>query len=104
MIIYSVTVTVSNTIHEEWLNWMKTKHIQDVVDTGCFVECRMCKILEENKEHRYQIQYLCQNESQMKIYQEQYATALQKEHTEKYKGEFSAFRTMLQLEQTFTPQ
>ena len=38
MIIYNVTVSlVDQTIHEEWLNWMKTKHIPDVMNTGCFL-------------------------------------------------------------------
>jgi hypothetical protein len=34
MILYNVTVSVDPEIHDEWLAWMKSKHIPDVLATG----------------------------------------------------------------------
>ena len=31
MIIYNVTVSLSPEIEKDWLNWMKSKHIADVM-------------------------------------------------------------------------
>lgn len=33
MIVYSVTVNIDSSIHEDWLAWMKSKHIPDVMAT-----------------------------------------------------------------------
>jgi hypothetical protein len=45
MIIYNVTVNVDNSVHDEWLDWMKSKHIPDVVATGCFTDGKIFRIL-----------------------------------------------------------
>ena len=45
MIIYSVTVSVDEDVHEEWVSWMKQTHIPDVMATGFFVENRFAKVL-----------------------------------------------------------
>ena len=31
MIVYSVTVNIENEVHDDWLSWMKNKHIPDVM-------------------------------------------------------------------------
>ncbi len=38
MIIYNVTVKIDNDVVAEWLNWMQTVHIPDVMQTGYFTE------------------------------------------------------------------
>ena len=45
MIIYNVTVKIDHSVHQEWLDWMKNNHIQDVIKTGHFVDYKICKIL-----------------------------------------------------------
>lgn len=103
MILYNVTVKVEVSAHEEWLTWMKDKHIQDVVNTGCFTSCRLSRMLAQNEEDgiTYSIQYLSPSMKDFHRYQVQHAPALQKEHTEKFTGKFVAFRTMMELEQEF---
>ena len=49
MIIYNVTVNIDESIHEEWLLWMKNVHIPDVMETGHFLENKICKILAESE-------------------------------------------------------
>jgi hypothetical protein len=49
MILYNVTVSIDPAIHEEWLEWMKVKHIPDVMNTGCFIEARISRVHGEEE-------------------------------------------------------
>lgn len=96
MYIYSVTVNVNNLVHEEWLSWMKEKHIADVMKTGCFVDSKFLKLLYvEDEGHTYSIQYRFLELADMERYRKEFAPALQAEHQEKFKDQFAAFRTIL---------
>lgn len=100
MIIYNVTVKVENEIRDEWVKWMKNKHIPDVMATGCFKEYRFSKILVDDEDGvNYSIQYLCDSMEMLESYQENHASDLQKEHTLRYTNKFVAFRTLLELEE-----
>ena len=97
-IIYNVTVNIDHSVHDEWLEWMKTKHIPDVMSTGFFLENKICKILvDEESGVSYSIQYTCADMSDLQEYQKQHAPRLQKEHSKKYKDKFVAFRTLLEV-------
>lgn len=98
MIIYNVTVNIDNDVREEWLQWMKEKHIPDVLATGLFTENRIFRVLvEEENGTTYSIQYSCHTMQDYETYRDQHAPRLQKEHTEKYSGKFAAFRTLLEM-------
>src|SRR4051812_17233212 len=43
MIIYSVTITLQASIESDWVEWMKSVHIPEVLRTGCFSDCRIYK-------------------------------------------------------------
>ncbi len=102
-IIYNVTVNIDHEVHDDWLNWMKINHIPAVLETGCFIEAKLSKILaEESGGLSYSIQYLCQNSAILDEYQEKHAPRLQAEHNAKYQGKFAAFRTLLRIEEDFT--
>lgn len=58
MIIYNVTVSVDADIADEWLDWMRTTHIPDVMATGLFLDHRLCRVLNVEDEGRtFAIQY-----------------------------------------------
>ncbi len=97
MIIYNVTVNIEDSVHEEWLKWMKEKHIPDVMKTGHFLENRFCRILvQEETGTSYSIQYVCKNMAELDAYRRDHAPRLQKEHLDKFEGKFVAFRTLLE--------
>lgn len=99
MIVYSVTVNVEDSIHHDWLSWMKNKHIPDVMATGFFTSYRFLKVINRDKEEEgstYNIQYSCASMADLHHYQIKHAPALQKEHTERYEDKFVAFRTLLE--------
>ena len=96
MLIYNVTVNIDDEVHEEWLQWMKSDHIPEVMKCGLFKSNMMLKVLADDEGHTYSIQYRCESEYKLKDYFENHAPRLQHEHTEKYKDKFVAYRTILE--------
>ncbi len=45
MYIYNITINIEESVHEEWLVWMKEIHIPDILATGKFSNARMLKVL-----------------------------------------------------------
>ena len=43
MVLYNVTINIDYAVHDEWLDWMKNVHIPDVMNTGLFIDCKLCK-------------------------------------------------------------
>lgn len=98
MIIYNVTVNIDTAVAEEWKQWMNEKHIPDVLDTGCFIEARMTRVMgEEEGGVTFSIQYTCPSKEVLEQYQTEFAPKLQQEHTDRYSGKFGAFRTLLEV-------
>lgn len=102
MILYNVTVSIDPEISEEWLQWMRSKHIPDVMATNCFKESRISRIQgEEEGGITYSVMYLCPSEELMNEYQNTHASALQKDHSDRYSGRFASFRTFLTVIEEF---
>lgn len=98
MILYNVTVSIDPEIENEWIEWMRSTHIPDVMATGCFIESRISRVhAEEEGGKTYAISYVAPNQETYDAYQANHAPRLQQEHTEKYAGRFAAFRTMLTI-------
>lgn len=99
MIIYSVTISLDVNVHEDWLQWMKNVHIPDVMKTGYFTENLITRVLttaEGENGITYNIQYHCPSMIDLEEYQKNHAPSLQKDHTERYKDKFVAFRSILE--------
>lgn len=102
MILYNVTVSIDPAIELDWLNWMRSTHIPDVMNTGCFLESRISRVHgEEQGGLTYAISYVCESQETYDHYQKTYAPALQKDHSDRYAGQFAAFRTMLTILEEF---
>lgn len=97
MIVYSVTVAIDPIIEKDWVNWMKTIHIPDVMNTNYFIDYRFCKVqpIEGIEQISYNISYRCESNAKLQEYQAKHAPQLQKEHADRYDGKFAAFRTLL---------
>ena len=97
MIIYSVTITIQASIECEWLDWMNKVHVPDVLRTGCFLECGIYKVLNsEGEEPAYVMQYHCGSVEEYHRYRDNFAPALQKEHTDRFAGKFRGTRQLLE--------
>jgi hypothetical protein len=104
MILYNVTVSIDERVHEEWLDWMRNTHIPEVLETGCFIESRISRVHgEEDGGVTFAISYVAPSQEKYDEYVEKYAPALQKEHSMRYEGRFAAFRTLLTILEEFRP-
>lgn len=104
MIIYNVTVNVDDSIHDDWLDWMKTEHIPQVLATGKFKEARFTKVLveEELGGNTYSTQFMAFSRESLDDYYKNHADTLRNESLKKFADKMLAFRTELEIIDEFT--
>ena len=98
MIIYSVTVSVEDAVHDDWFDWMRNIHIPDVIKTGYFSGWQMRELIDPAPQDRtktYNIQYEMADMDAYLTYQRHHAKALQADHQNRYGERVVAFRTLL---------
>lgn len=98
MLLYNVTVGIDKDVEQEWIAWMKQKHIPDVLGTGMFSSYKMYKVLHDNDDGSvsYSIQYFAPTIEHVLQYLEVFAPALVEEHRQQFKDKHVAFRTLLE--------
>ena len=98
MIIYSVSVTIDAAVESQWVDWMRRIHVPEVLQTGCFSEGGIYKLLDTSGEEppTYVMQYHCPSIAEYHRYREAFAPALQKEHADRFSGRFRASRQLLE--------
>lgn len=98
-IAYNVTIKIEEDVHEDWIEWMQSSHIRDVMNTGKFESYRLMRLLGHDDQAgiTYSIQYVCSDKKELAVYQENHAPQLQKEHAERYKDKFVGFRTIMEI-------
>lgn len=97
MIIYNVTLNVDLEVHEEWVEWMRTVHIPEVMATGLFLDHRFCRVLaDDDGGVTYAVQYTCADMATYERYRDEHAPRLQAGTQKQYGGRFVAFRTLLE--------
>jgi len=103
MIIYNVTLNIEESIHEEWLNWIKN-HIPEVLSTGHFTEAKLTRVLveEDLNEVTYSVQYRAKSREDLNNYYQFDADKLKQEGLLKFGDKMLAFRTELEIIDEFT--
>ena len=83
---------------ENWLEWIRNQHIPDVLATNLFTSAKLCRILSLDTSDgvTYSIQYACTSMQDVHLYQSHFAQKLQKEHSDKFKDQFVAFRSVME--------
>lgn len=98
MFVYNVTCNVADEIVEDWLQWMQSIHIPEVLATGRFRNCRLTRVLvQEQDGQTFSVQYDFQTEEDFRIYEEMYADNLREETQKRFGDKVLAFRTLLQI-------
>jgi len=97
MILYNVTLILDANIEADWLDWMHTEHIAEVMATGCFSAKRMLKVLDSpNEGVTYCMQYIADNMEQYNRYQTEFAPTLQAKGLAQFENKFVAYRTLME--------
>jgi len=104
MIIYNVTVNIDDSVHDEWLEWMKTEHIPQVLATGKFKEAKLTKVLveEEKGGMTYSTQFRAFSRKALDEYYQDHADILRTESLKRFADKMLAFRTELEIIDEFT--
>lgn len=99
MLIYNVTVQVDWGIHDDWVKWMLREHLPEMVNTGCFANAKLMRLLEtdENDGPTYAAQYFAENKANYDRYIKDHSEAVRKKYTEKWGTRVIAFRTLMQV-------
>lgn len=99
MIIYNVTINIHESVHDQWMKWMREKHINDVLSTGKFSTARMVKVLveEEMGGVTYSIQYTTDSKETLERYYQEDAPKLRDEGLALFGDKMLAFRTELEV-------
>ncbi|NCO63521.1 MAG: DUF4286 family protein [Flavobacteriales bacterium] len=98
MIIYNVTSNIDETIHVEWLTWIK-EHIPQVLATGHFTEAKLTRVLvkEDLGGMTYSIQYRAKSREALDAYYKNNAEILRQEAIKHFGDQVLSFRTELEI-------
>lgn len=100
MLIYNVTCNVEDSIVNKWLEWMKKEHIPEVMQTQCFVSCKIMRVVQQSNEETgvtFAIQYEYLKPENFETYSKVFAVSLQQKTKNLFGNSVLAFRTHLEL-------
>ncbi len=99
MLIYNVTIKVELSIHEAWVDWMKKKHIPEVMSSGCFTKFQFVQVLETDESDgvTYATQYFAATEEDYKKYIDEFALALRQDALNTWGNRFAGFRSLMRV-------
>ena len=98
MILYNITINVTSDIEQDFISWMKSTHIPEVLETGMFVDHRFYRLLHESEDGsiNYSIQFFTETMEKMMEYERNHAPALRTKTRERYQDKAVSFRSLLE--------
>jgi len=99
MIIYNVTKQVSWTVHEEWLEWLRTEHLPQMEVSELFDFCQVVKLLEldDVAGPTYAIQYYASFSSEADDYRRRLLADTRTQETGRWGEMVYSFSTMMEV-------
>lgn len=99
MFIHNVTINVDESINEKWLTWMHDVNIPAIMDTGKFVNIKLCHVLvqEDMGGITYAIQYTAGTKEDIKSYLAEEAYKFREAEMKLFNGKFGVFTTELKV-------
>lgn len=98
MYIYNVTTNIEEDVHDQWLEWMKTEHIPDMLKTGKFSKALMSRVLvkESMGGITYSVQYTAPSKESLENYYRENSEDLRK-RGKAFEGKMVVFRTEMEI-------
>lgn len=105
MILYNVTISIDQVVEIQFVEWLRNKHIQDVLDTGCFKSARLTRLTSHTQPDttNYSIQYLAESQKDLNKYYKVHAPRLREEGQKLFGDKMQGFRTELEVLEDFFP-
>jgi hypothetical protein len=98
MITYNISLKVEESVVDEWVEWMLTVHIPELMQTGCFTTYRLSRLLDQDEADgvTFSAQYDCLGMDQYNRYITEFAEEMRTKALAKFAGKFLAFRTVME--------
>lgn len=86
MILYNTTFIVEEKVNEEWLNWLKSEHVNDYLKSSCFLGARLGKITShvEPGAISYSLQFFANDELILTNFKDNYLAEIQQKSLQKF--------------------
>lgn len=99
MLIYNVTINIDASVHDLWLEWMRDRHIPDMLATGKFTHAKLARVLVDGEMGgiTYSVQYTVPDRATLEAYYREDADRLRAAAQRKFPDRFVAFRTELEV-------
>ncbi|HEY8513139.1 MAG TPA: DUF4286 family protein [Cyclobacteriaceae bacterium] len=98
MYLYNVTVGIDKSSEREWLDYMRSTYIPDVMATGLFTQARMYRVLHDNEDDTtsYSVQYIATSIDNVQKFLEEYGPSIINAHRDRFRDRHVAFMTLLE--------
>jgi hypothetical protein len=92
-------VKAEASIANTWLQWLLNEHIPSIMQTNCFVDYKVVRLLEvdDSEGPTYAIQYYAESQADYNRYMEIHSSKMQKRSFEKWGNHFIAFGSVMQV-------
>jgi hypothetical protein len=101
-VLYNVTVNVSDEVHDEWVDWMRAVHIPEVLASGLFTSAKFLRVHAfEQGGKTYATQYAARRMEDYETYLKDHAPGLRAKTQAAFGDHVHAFRTLLEVLNTF---
>jgi len=99
MVVYNITYLVEHSIHENWLEWMKSVHIPEMLSTGHFQRFQILRLREvdETEGISYAIQFYVNDLESYNTYIAKSAPTLRLKVNEQWGDRVIGFRTLMEI-------
>lgn len=99
MYIYNVTIKITPSIEAEWLQWMQTEHLQEVISTEKFDSYSLHELIEPEDEDgkTFVVQYFTTTQERYMCYINEHAPLLREKGFAKFGNQFIAFRSVMKI-------
>lgn len=98
MLIYNITLKIEWAIQPEWLQWMQEVYITALMNTGCFTQYQLVRLLDVDEEEgpTYALQLYAINRKNYNDYRQMHLPQMQKMSYEKWNGDVMSFSTLME--------
>lgn len=98
MIIQNITYSINKDLEQDFLNWMQSVHIQNVMITGFPKSFKVMRLLTEveNGGATFSVQYNFDTMNNFEIFENEYFDDLNYEVDKRYRGKYVFFPSLLE--------
>ena len=99
MYLYNITFNIDEKIHQNWLQWIREKHIPEVLKKSSFKNAKLIQVLidEEMGGFTYSVQYQVESKEKLDSFLNDSSYNIFSEMTKLFPNQFVSFSTELQI-------